>query len=220
MDRLIGILDLMAVPTWETLYMVLLSTFFATLMGLPMGIALVLTEEGGLHERRQFHRILDGVVNIFRSFPFIILMIVLFPLSRIIVGTTIGTTATVVPLAIGAAPFVGRVVEGSLKEVDRGVIEAAQAMGSDTKSIVMRVMIPESLPSLVLGETLTVINIIGYSAMAGAIGGGGLGDLAIRYGFHRFQTDVLIAAVIVIIVMVQGVQVAGNTTARYLDRNR
>ena len=147
-------------------------------------------------------------------------MIILFPLSRLIVGTTIGTTAAIVPLSISAAPFVGRVVQSALKEVDRGVIEAAQAMGADVKTIVLKVMIPEALPSLAAGATLTVIAIVGSSAMAGAIGGGGLGDVAIRYGFHRFRSDVLIAAVVVIIAIVQGIQWLGNKIVRNLSRNR
>ncbi|MDD4586709.1 MAG: ABC transporter permease, partial [Aminobacterium colombiense] len=199
MDKLVALINLLAAPTLETVYMVMFSTLFATLLGFPIGIALVVTEKGGLVENEAIYRILDGIVNVCRSFPFIILMIVLFPFSRLIVGTTIGTTASIVPLSIGAAPFVGRVVESALKEVEKGLIEAAVSMGTNPKDIILKVMIPEALPSLILGETLTVINIIGYSAMAGAIGGGGLGDLAIRYGFHRFQTDVLIAAVIVII---------------------
>ncbi|NLK29466.1 MAG: ABC transporter permease [Aminobacterium colombiense] len=220
MDKLVALINLLAAPTLETVYMVMFSTLFATLLGFPIGIALVVTEKGGLVENEAIYRILDGIVNVCRSFPFIILMIVLFPFSRLIVGTTIGTTASIVPLSIGAAPFVGRVVESALKEVEKGLIEAAVSMGTNPKDIILKVMIPEALPSLVLGETLTVINIIGYSAMAGAIGGGGLGDLAIRYGFHRFQTDVLIAAVIVIIVLVQVIQVIGNKTALYVARNR
>jgi D-methionine transport system permease protein len=214
MDNLAELAGLLATPTWETLYMVFFSTFFATLMGFPLGIILVVTEKDGILENEYLYRVLDGVVNVLRSFPFIILMIVLFPLSRVVVGTTIGTTASIVPLAIAAAPFVARVVESALKEVDHGLVEAAVSMGSSPKEIIFKVLVPEALPSLVLGQTLTVINIIGYSAMAGAIGGGGLGDLAVRYGFHRFQTDVLIAAVIVIIVMVQAIQGAGNALAR------
>ncbi|MGC9372726.1 MAG: methionine ABC transporter permease [Thermovirgaceae bacterium] len=214
MDNLTELVGLLAAPTLETLYMVFFSTLFATVMGFPLGIILVVTEKGGILENEYVYRVLDGVVNVLRSFPFIILMIVLFPLSRFVVGTTIGTTASIVPLAIAAAPFVGRVVESALKEVDRGLVEAAVSMGSSPKEIIFKVLVPEAMPSLVLGETLTVINIIGYSAMAGAIGGGGLGDLAVRYGFHRFQTDVLIAAVIVIIVMVQAIQAAGNALAR------
>jgi D-methionine transport system permease protein len=214
MDNPAELAGLLAAPTWETLYMVFFSTLFATLMGFPLGIVLVVTEKDGILEKEYLYRVLDGIVNVLRSFPFIILMIVLFPLSRLVVGTTIGTTASIVPLAIAAAPFVARVVESALKEVDHGLVEAAVSMGSSPKEIILKVLVPEALPSLVLGETLTVINIIGYSAMAGAIGGGGLGDLAVRYGFHRFQTDVLIAAVIVIIVMVQAIQGAGNALSR------
>lgn len=214
MDKLADLISLLATPTWETLYMVFFSTFFATAIGFPLGVVLTVTEKGGILEKESVYRVLDGIVNICRSFPFIILMIVLFPLSRLVVGTTIGTTASIVPLSIAAAPFVARVVESALREVDGGLVEAAVSMGAHPVAIIFKVLIPEALPSLVLGETLTVINIIGYSAMAGAIGGGGLGDLAVRYGFHRFQTDVLIAAVIVIIVMVQAIQGAGNALAR------
>ncbi len=214
------IINLLVQPTIQTLYMVGLSTLFAIIMGLPLGIALVLTEKDGLCENALVNKVLDVFVNVFRSFPFIILMILLFPLSRLIVGTTIGTTATIVPLSISAAPFVGRVVQGSLSEVDKGVIEAAQAMGADIKTIVFKVLIPEALPSLAAGATLTIIAVIGSSAMAGAIGGGGLGDVAIRFGYHRFRSDVLIAAVIVIIAIVQGIQWLGNKIVRTLSRNR
>ncbi len=213
-------IELLTEPTLQTIYMVVVSTIFATIMGFPLGVVLVVTEKDNLIPMPKINQLLGTVVNVLRSFPFIILMIVLFPLSRIIVGTTIGTTATIVPLAIGAAPLVGRIVESSLKEVDKGVVEAARAMGSTTKEIILKVLIPESMSSLVLGLTLTIISIIGYSAMAGAVGGGGLGDLAIRYGFHRFKTDVLIASVIIMIILVQIVQIAGNALARKLDKNR
>ncbi len=213
-------LDLLLQPTLETLYMVTVSTLVASILGFPLGVILVMTEESGLMPIPRLNQLLGTVVNVLRSFPFIILMIVLFPLSRWVVGTTIGTTATIVPLAIGAAPLVGRIVESSLKEVNKGVIEASKAMGSTNYQIITKVLIPESLPSLVLGTTLTIISIIGYSAMAGAIGGGGLGDLAIRYGFHRFQTDVLMAAVVVMILMVQIVQATGNAIARKLSKTR
>lgn len=209
-----GILELLWLPTWESIYMVVLSTIFSVILGAPLGIALVLWRDGGLSPHPKAYTTLSSIVNVFRSFPFIILMILLFPLSRLIVGTTIGTTATIVPLAIGAAPFVARVVEGALLEVDPGIIEAVSAMGTPVKDIVLKVLIPESLPSLTLGASLAVINIIGYSAMAGAIGGGGLGDLAIRYGFHRFQTDVMIASVVVIVILVQGVQALGQFTSK------
>ncbi len=207
-------------PTLETLYMVGVSSFLACIMGLPLGVALTLTEKGGLRESPRVYKLLDVFVNVFRSFPFIILMIILFPLSRLVVGSTIGTTAAIVPLSVSAAPFVGRVVQGALREVDKGVIEAAQAMGADTKTIVTRVLLPEALPSLASGVTLTVIAIIGSSAMAGAIGGGGLGDVAVRFGFHRFRSDVLAASVFVIIALVQGIQWLGNGIVRRLSRNR
>lgn len=208
------IFELLWLPTWESIYMVVLSTFCAVLLGAPLGIALVIWREDGLLAHPKSYTALSSIVNVLRSFPFIILMILLFPLSRYLVGTTIGTTATIVPLAIGAAPFVARVVEGALLEVDPGIIEAVSAMGTPVWAIVLKVLIPEALPSLTLGASLTVINIIGYSAMAGAIGGGGLGDLAIRYGFHRFQTDVMIAAVVVIVILVQGVQALGQFTSK------
>lgn len=214
MDRLAGVAGLLMAPTWETLYMVFFSTVFATFLGFPLGVVLVVTGKDGILVNEFVYRVLDGIVNVCRSFPFIILMIVLFPLSRLVVGTTIGTTASIVPLSIAAAPLVGRVAESALRDVDRGLVEAAVAMGAHPRDIILKVLIPEALPSLVLGETLAIINIIGYSAMAGAIGGGGLGDLAVRYGFHRFQTDVLVAAVIVIIAMVQVIQGAGNALAR------
>lgn len=214
------VLALLLTPTLETLIMVVASTALALVMGLPLGIALVLTGSGGLKEQPVIYRVLDGAVNIFRSMPFIILMILLFPLSRILVGTTVGTKATLVSLSIAAAPMVGRLVEGALKEVDRGVIEAAQAMGASARVIVSRVLIPEAMPALVSALTLTVINIVGYSAMAGAIGGGGLGDLAIRFGMHRFKTDVLIAAVIMILLLVQLVQWAGNLLTLWVSRHR
>lgn len=214
------LLTLLVEPTLQTVYMTIASTGIALLLGLPLGVCLVLLRPEGIHENDTAFRLLDGGVNVMRSVPFIILMILLFPLSRVIVGTTIGTTASIIPLAIAASPFMGRVIEGALLEVARKLIEAVESMGATTMDIVVKVMIPEALPSLLLGITLTVINIIGYSAMAGAIGGGGLGDLAIRYGFHRFQTDVLISAVVVIVLLVQSVQALGNRAAAYISRNR
>lgn len=214
------LIDLLIQPTIETLYMVAISSFFAILLGLPLGILLYCTEDNSLYSNRPVYKAIDGLVNICRSFPFIILMILLFPLSRLIVGTTIGTTATIVPLAIGAAPFVGRVVESSLKEVPKGILEASISMGTAPKDIIIKVLLPEALPSLILGLTLTIINVVGYSAMAGAIGGGGLGDLAIRYGFHRFQTEVMIASVIVIIGIVQIIQYIGNFAAKKILQTR
>lgn len=214
------ILETLLGPTLETLYMVAVSGFFSILLGTITGILLVVFDEQGLNPKPHLYKIISSVVNLSRSIPFIILMILLFPLSRIIVGTTIGTTATIVPLSIGAAPFAGRIVEGALKEVDKGVIEAVRAMGATNKEIVLKVLLPEALPSLILGMTLMLVSLIGYSAMAGAIGGGGLGDLAIRFGLHRFQTDILLWSVLVIVVMVQVIQSAGNKIANQIIKNR
>ena len=211
-------IDLILPSLWETIYMVSLSTLFAVILGFPLGILLVVTEKGSIWEKPLLNSILNSIINLLRSFPFLILMVLLFPLSRLIIGKTIGTTATIVPLAIGTAPFVARVIESSLKEVDKGVVEFSLSMGAKTWQIISRVLIPEAMPSIVMGITLTIINVIGYSAMAGAIGGGGLGDLALRYGFYRFQTDVMIAAVIVIIILVQAVQFLGNTIANKLNK--
>ena len=207
----------------QTLIMVLFSTFFSVIIGLPLGILLAVTrshEEGGLFPKPVLNQILGKVVNILRSFPFIILIIILFPLSRIIVGTTIGTKAVIVPLSIAAAPFVARVVESSLKEVSPDVILAARSMGSTNFQIVVKVLLPEALPSLISGLTLTIINIIGYSAMAGALGGGGLGDLAIRYGYQRFRPDIMLISVLIIIVLVEVIQLLGNMVSAKIIKNR
>ncbi|NMB07054.1 MAG: ABC transporter permease [Tissierellia bacterium] len=202
----------------ETLYMVFFSTIFSLILGFPLGILLVITEKNGIWEKPILNKTLNGIINVLRSFPFLILMILLFPLSRIIVGSTIGTTATIVPLSIAAAPFVARVIESSLKEVDNGVIEFGLSMGATVPEIIFKILIPEAIPSLVLGITLTIINLIGYSAMAGAIGGGGLGDLAIRFGLYRFQTDIMIISVIIIILLVQGIQYLGNKLASTVNK--
>ena len=197
--------------TLQTLAMVFISTIFSLILGLPLGILLCITDpQTGIMPKPILNQILTRIVNALRSFPFIILMILLFPLSRIIVGTSIGTAATIVPLSIAAAPFVARIIETSLKEVDPGVVQAARAMGSTNFQIIVKVLLPEALPSLVSGITLTIINLIGYSAMAGAIGGGGLGDLAIRYGYQRFRPEVMVAAVVVILVLVESIQFIGS----------
>jgi D-methionine transport system permease protein len=211
---------LVGIPTLQTIYMTLASTLLATLLGFPLGVLLRVTDADGIAPRRALNEVLSRTVNLLRSFPFIILMILVFPLSRILVGTSIGTTATIVPLSIAAAPFVARVVESALKEVDPGVVLAARAMGSTPSQIVAKVLVPEALPSLVSGLSLTIINLIAYSAMAGAIGGGGLGDLAIRYGYQRFRTDVMIAAVAVIVVLVESVQLALSALSRRLLAKR
>ena len=207
--------------TVQTLVMVFLSTFFSVLLGLPLGVLLCITDrDTGIAPHPALNQVLTRIVNVLRSFPFIILMILLFPLSRILIGTSIGTAATIVPLSIAAAPFVARVIESALKEVDPGVIQAARAMGSTLTQIIIKVLIPEALPSLVDGITLTIINLIGYSAMAGAIGGGGLGDLAIRYGYQRFRTDVMIAAVVVILLMVEIIQFIGTKISNKMMSKR
>lgn len=210
--------DLLLPSLWETIYMVFYSTLFSVIIGLPLGVITVITEKGNIAENIMVNNVLSYIINIFRSIPFIILIIILFPIARFFVGTSIGSTAAIVPLSIAASPFVARVIESSIKEVDSGIIEAAIAQGANTFQIITKVMLREALPSLVLGMALTIINIIGYSAMAGAIGGGGLGDLAIRYGYQRYQTDILIATVIVLIIFVEIVQRFGNLLAKKLDK--
>ena len=206
--------------TLETLYMVFFSTLFSLLIGFPIGILLTVTKEGNILERPKLNKVLDFIINTLRSFPFIILMILLFPLSRIIVGTTIGSTAAIVPLSISAAPFVARMIEGALNEVDKGLIEASSSMGANNWTIIFKVMIPETMPHIIHGITVTVISLIGFSAMAGTIGAGGLGDLAIRFGYQRFKTDIMVYAVIVIIIVVQILQSLGNYLFYRAKKNR
>ncbi len=216
-------INLVMSATGETLVMVFFSTLFSLILGLPIGVLLHVTaseEQGGIIPQPIFNNILGRIVNVLRSFPFIILMILLIPLSRLIVGTSIGTKATIVPLSIAAAPFVARIIESALKEVDPGVVQAAKAMGSTNAQIIIKVLIPEAMPSLVSGVTLTIINLIGYSAMAGAIGGGGLGDLAIRYGYQRFRPSYMVAAVLVILVLVEVIQIVGNKLSARLLASR
>lgn len=207
---------LMPIPLFETFYMVFASTLFSVIFGMPLGIITAISDEGSIWERKLLNKILNGLINTTRSFPFIILMIAVFPLTKLIVGKRIGTTAAIVPLTIAAIPFVARLVETAIKEINPGIIEAALSMGADVKQIVFRVMIPEALPSIASGITLTIINLIGYSAMAGAIGGGGLGNLAIRYGYQGFQEDVMIWTVIVLILIVQVIQDIGTRIYRKL----
>ncbi len=193
-----------------TIYMVGVSTLFTVILGLPLGVLLMLTDERGLAPRPTLNRVLGFVVNLARSLPFIILLVVLIPFTRALVGSSIGPTATIVPLTLAAVPFFARVVESSLREVPRGLIEASQSMGSSHWQTVSKVLIPESLPSLILGVALTLISLVGYSAMAGAVGGGGLGDLAIRYGYQRYETEVMLVTVVLLLVLVQGVQWLGD----------
>ncbi|MEI6286171.1 MAG: methionine ABC transporter permease [Bacillota bacterium] len=203
---------------WETIYMVVLATVVATAVGLPLGVILTVTGRGNLLENSLTNSTLGAIVNIARSTPFIILMVAIIPFTRLITGTSIGTLAAVVPLSIAAIPFIARLTETALKEVDGGVVEAAQAMGATPWQIIVKVLLPESLPTLVQGLTLTIINLIGYSAMAGAVGGGGLGDLAIRYGYQRFQIGTMLVTVVIMIVLVQVVQTSGDYLARRLNK--
>lgn len=211
-------IELLSSPLLETLYMVFVSVFFTIIFGLPLGIILVVTDQNHILPSPLLHRTLSYMINITRSLPFIILMIFIIPFTRLVVGTTIGTTAAIVPLIIASTPFFARIVETSMKEVDWGVIEASLAMGATPLQIIINVLIPEAMSSLILGVTITIINVLGYSAMAGVVGGGGLGDLAVRYGYHRFQTEVMIATVIVLVVLVQIIQSTGNKIAQVINK--
>lgn len=211
-------LAMMAEGTRATLYMTLMSTLFGYILGLPMGIILVVTAPKGLRPNQVVYRILDVIVNITRSIPFLILMILIMPFTRILVGKTYGTTATIVPLALAAAPFIARMVESSLLEVDHGVIEAAQSMGASLWTIIWKVLLAEARTSLIVGATIALGTILGYSAMAGTIGGGGLGDIAMRYGYYRYQADIMIIAVVLLVLLVQILQVVGMILSKKLDR--
>ena len=202
----------------ETVYMVSVSMLIATVLGIPLGVLLFTTGKGQILDSPVFNRLLGGAVNAVRSIPFVILMVAIIPLTRFLVGSAIGTTAAMVPLVIASVPFIGRQVETSLKEVPYGLIEAALSMGATPMQIINRVLLPEAMPSIVSQLTTVVIALVGESAMAGAIGGGGLGDLAIRYGYQRFRPDVMIATVIILIVLVQLVQYIGNTLAKRLNK--
>lgn len=211
-------LEMLLIGTWDTIYMTLAATFFSYVFGMVMGVILTVARKGGICPHPVVYSCLDVVVNITRSFPFIILMIAVIPFTRFLVGTTIGNNATIVPLVLAAAPFVARLVESSLLEVDHGVVEAAQSMGASIWQIVSRVMIPEALPSLINGSAVSAITILGYSAMAGAVGGGGLGKLAIMYGYNRYQTDIMIITVVLLIIIVQIFQSIGNWATRKCDK--
>ncbi len=212
-----AIISLLIRSTWETLVMTAAAGLISFALGLPLGLLLVATGRDGIAPNRVVNSVLGAAVNGFRSVPFIILLVALIPVTRLIAGTSIGTTAAIVPLSIACIPYYGRIAEVSLREVDRGLIEAVRAMGGSRWSIVREVLIPEALPGLVAGFTVTLITLIGASAMAGAIGAGGLGDLAIRYGYQRFETGVMIAVVAVLIVLVCGLQFLGDRLVRRLD---
>lgn len=211
---------LLASGTVDTLIMTLSSTLFAYVIGIPLGVLLVITAPGGLRPHAALNSVLGWIVNIGRSIPFIILLVAIIPFTRLIVGTSLGVPGAVVPLIVAAAPFVGRMVEQSLAEVDGGLVEAAQSFGANTWQIVTKVYLRESLPSLIRGVSITFVTLFGYSAMAGTVGAGGLGDIAIRYGYQRYQTDVMIAAVILCIVLVQLFQSAGDFVARKIDKRK
>jgi len=203
---------------WETLLMVAVSGGVAGVLGVPLGIVLVVTARGHVREHATLHRALGSVVNAARSTPFIILLVAIIPFTRLVVGTSIGTAAAIVPLTIAAIPFVARLAETALREVDHGLVEAAQAMGASPRQIILKVLLPEALPGIVAGLTITFVSLISYSAMAGAVGGGGLGDLGIRYGYQRFQPEIMVAVVLVLIVLVQAVQSLGDRLAHRLNK--
>ena len=214
------VVDMILKGIQETVYMTLLSTLMGYVIGLPMGVLLTVSDKDGLKPNRVLYRILDVIANIVRSIPFLILLILLIPFTRLVVGKSYGSTATVVPLGIAAGPFIARMVESSLKEVDEGVIEAARSMGAGNFRIIMKVLLVEARTSLINGATIAVGTILGYSAMAGTIGGGGLGDIAIRYGYHRYQADIMIVTVVLLIILVQIFQMVGTTLANRLDKRR
>ena len=215
-----AMLALMGEGILETLYMTLASTLLAYVFGLPLGVLLVVTDEKGILPCKPLKAVLDVIVNVTRSIPFLILMIAVIPFTRAVTGTSIGANATVVPLVLAAIPVVGRMVESSIREVDAGVVEAAQSMGATPLQIICRVMIPEALPSLVNGAAIATTTILGYSAMAGAVGGGGLGVIAINYGYHRYQSDVMLVTIILLVIIVQILQWIGTTLANRLDKKK
>lgn len=212
------VMDMLIKGIGETLYMTLGATIFGYVLGLPMGILMTTTAKDGIRPNAGIYKVLDVIVNIGRSIPFLILLILLMPLTKAIVGKSYGSTATIVPLVISAAPFIARMVESSLNEVDAGVIEAAKSMGASTMQIITKVMLVEARTSLVVGVTITLGTVLGYSAMAGTIGGGGLGDIAMRYGYYRYQADIMIIAVVLLVLLVQILQVVGMILSKKLDR--
>ncbi|WP_313079466.1 methionine ABC transporter permease [Pulveribacter sp.] len=210
-------LELFATSLWETVVMVGVSGVLGGLIGIPLGVFLRLTDAGGILQNGWANRLVGGIVNAVRSTPFIILLVAIIPFTRLVTGSSIGTWAAVVPLTLAAAPFVARLVETALREVDNGLVEAAQSMGATTGQIVWKVLLPEALPGIVAGLTISFVSLTGYSAMAGAVGGGGLGDLGIRYGYQRFLPDVMLAVVVILIVFVQAIQSLGDWAVRRLS---
>jgi D-methionine transport system permease protein len=213
-----AMLELFASSLGETLLMVGISGLLGALIGIPLGVLLRLADQGGVLANAAVYRGVGAVVNAVRSTPFIILLVAIIPFTRLVTGSSIGTAAAVVPLTVAAAPFIARLVEASLREVDHGLVEAAQAMGASTSQIVFKVLLPEALPGIVGGFTITLVSLTGYSAMAGAVGGGGLGDLGIRYGYQRFLPEVMLAVVVILVAFVQAVQSLGDWAVRRLSR--
>lgn len=214
------IIDMLIKGIGETLYMTIASTVLGYVFGLPMGVLLAVTDKDGLSPNALVYKVLDVVANIVRSIPFLILLILLIPFTRAVVGKSYGSTATIVPLVIAAIPFIARMVESSVKEVDAGVIEAARSMGASNIRIIVKVMLVEARTSLITGATIAIGTILGYSAMSGAVGGGGLGDIAVRYGYHRYQTDIMFVTVILLIILVQLFQTIGMYIASRLDKRK
>jgi D-methionine transport system permease protein len=214
------LLQLLFFELCNTIYMVVVATFFSFWIGLFFAIVLILTDKQGMHPCKFIYKSLEVVINIGRSFPFAILMVAMIPITRWIVGTSLGTTATIVPLTVSAAPFIARLIQTGLEEVDLTIIEAATVMGSKTWHMIAKVLLPEAMPSIIAAITLTMINVIGYSAMAGLIGGGGLGQVAIDYGYHRFNTSIMVITIILLILLVQGIQWVGNMCVQRIRRKR
>ena len=212
--------DMIITGIGQTLYMTILSTVVGYVFGLPLGVMLAVSDKDGLRPNRAVYKVLDVISNIIRSIPFLILLILIIPLTRIIVGQSYGSSATVVPLVVAAIPFIGRMVESSIKEVDAGVVEAARSMGASDLRIIVKVLLLESRTSLITGATIAIGTILGYSAMAGSVGGGGLGDIAIRYGYYRYESQIMIVTVILLVVLVQVFQTIGMIIASKLDKRR
>ena len=211
-------IQMLTEETVNTLYMTFVSSFFAYILALPLGVTLVVTREDGLHPRGYLYRVLDIAVNIGRSVPFLILLVAIQPLTKLIVGKSYGSTATIVPLVVAATPFIARLIESSLQEVDHGVIEAAQSMGASLSAIIFKVLIPEAKTSLMVGATIAIGTILGYSAMAGFAGGGGLGDIAVRYGYYRYDGEIMLITIILMVILVQLIQALGMKIARKTDK--
>ena len=212
------VIKLLITGTLDTLQMTVISTIMAMIIGIPLGVVLVVTSKGHILENAALNKILGAIVNATRSIPFIILMVAIIPFTRMVVGTSIGTTAACVPLTLAAIPFLARLVETSIKDIQFGVIEAAQSMGASPFQIIRKVLLPEALPTIIDNVTVLIVNLIGYSAMAGAIGGGSLGDIAIRYGYQRFQGDIMLATIIILIIMVQVIQMIGDGLSKAMNK--